>query len=170
LEIDNQVGHLRGESAYPVSCRRTCPSNPRNMKRNFPELHILPRGRCMRRQRRCTRSSWGSSIRRNPLTLRDRAGKKVELVTRTVPLGAHAFLPILRQQLGTFRVSQVKDGSLWPRKKIFEISPFHRARSESAGLTLKTSGKRLRRALTTSMPNQASTSSCAYFIRCSPCF
>src|SRR5262249_33254742 len=92
---------------------------------------------------------------------------------RPVPLGAHAFILIYQysgSSLGTFRVSQVKDGSLWPRKKIFEISPFHRARSESAGLTLKISGKRLRRALTTSMPNQASTSSCAYFIRCSRCF
>src|SRR5262249_4073381 len=97
----------------------------------------------MRRQRRCTRSSWKSSIRRNP-------GKKVELVTWPVPLGAHAFILITNTQAaaGNLQVSQVKDGSLWPRKKIFEISPFHRARSESAGLTLKISGKRLRRALT----------------------
>src|SRR5262249_45078381 len=91
---------------------------------------------------------------------------------RPVPLGAHAFILITNTQAaaGNLQGLQVKDGSLWPRKKIFEISPFHRARSESAGLTLKISGKRLRRALTTSMPNQASTSSCAYFIRCSPCF
>src|SRR5262249_52747969 len=40
----------------------------------------------------------GSSIRRDPLTLRDRGGKKVELVTRPVPLGAHAFILITNTQ------------------------------------------------------------------------
>src|SRR5262249_45337718 len=82
--------------------------------------HILPRGRCMRRQRRCTRSSWESSIRRNPLTLRDRGGKKVELVTRPVLLGAHAFILITNTQAaagnlqgfpskGRFAMAQEKD-------------------------------------------------------------
>jgi uncharacterized membrane protein len=58
--------------------------------------------------------------RRNPLTLRDRGGKKVELVTRPVPLGAHAFILITNTQAaagnlqglpskGRFAMAQEKD-------------------------------------------------------------